>query len=127
MPLDAIERKQAKAVQFLRDVADDPDKADEFESMSPEEYAEHKGIEITANPYQRTIFCGEEAIMTKQEMEERITELEEENEDLQSRLDSISDIVQPVDDADDECGEEMDGEEMEGDGRDLNEEDYEAA
>jgi hypothetical protein len=124
MPLDAIERKQAKAVQFLRDVADDPDKADEFESMSPEEYAEDKGIKIVANPYQRTIHCGEEPIMTKQEMEGRIAELEESNEDLQSRLDSIIDIVQPVDDADDECGEEMDGDETGGDGSDFGDEDF---
>ena len=127
MPLDAIERRQAKAVQFLRDVASDPDKADEFEAMSPEEYAEHKGIEITANPYERTIHCGEEAIMTKQEMEERITELEEENEDLQSRLDSISDIVQPVDETGDEGAEEMDGEDLDGDESDFGDEDYEAA
>jgi hypothetical protein len=44
-------------------------------------------------------------------MEDRITELEEENEDLQSRLDSIGDIVQPSEEADDECGEEMEEEE----------------
>jgi peptidoglycan hydrolase CwlO-like protein len=113
MPLDAIERKQAKAVQFLRDVADDPDKADEFESMSPEEYAEHKGIEIAeSNPAYVTLQMGRRPDVTKQDMEDRITELEEENEDLQSRLDSISDIVQPVEEADDECGEEVDGEDM---------------
>jgi hypothetical protein len=132
MPLDAIERKQAKAVQFLRDVADDPDKADEFESMSPEEYAEHKSIKIVANPYERTIYCGEEPVMNKQEMEERIAELEESNEDLQSRLDSIIDIVQPGDEAADEDGEEMDsddldGEDLDEDESDFGDEDYEAA
>jgi hypothetical protein len=125
MPLDAIERKQAKAVQFLRDVPDDPDKADEFEAMSPEEYAEHKGIEIAENnPAYVTLQLGRRPDVTRQEMEERITELEEENEDLQSRLDSIGDIVQPADDADDECGEEMDGNEMEGDGSDFGDDDY---
>lgn len=128
MFLDAIERKQAKAVQFLRDVADDPDKADEFESMSPEEYADHKGIEIAeSNPAYVTLQMGRRPDVTRQEMEGRIAELEEENEDLQSRLDSISDIVQPVDDADDECGEEMDGEEMEGEGNsDFGDADYDA-
>jgi hypothetical protein len=128
MPLDAIERKQAKAVQFLRDVADDPDKAEEFESMSPEEYAEHKGIEIAeSNPAFVILRLGRSRIVTKEELQDRITELEEENEDLQSRLDSISDIVQPVDDADDECGEEMDGEDLDGDGSDFGDADYEAA
>jgi peptidoglycan hydrolase CwlO-like protein len=128
MPLDAIERKQAKAVQFLRDVADDPDKADEFEAMSPEEYAEHKGIEIAeSNPTFVTLRLGRRPDVTKQDMEERITELEEENEDLQSRLDSISDIVQPVEEADDECGEDVDDENMDGEGSDFGDEDYEAA
>lgn len=36
--------------------------------------------------------------MTKQQMEQRIAELEEENEDLQSRLDSIMDIATPEED-----------------------------
>jgi hypothetical protein len=111
LTFDAIERKQAKAVQFLRDVADDPDKADEFEAMSPEEYAEHRGIEIAdSNPAYVTLQMGRGPV-TKQEMEGRITELEEENEDLQSRLDSIVDIVQPVEDTDDECTEDMAGDE----------------
>ena len=42
--------------------------------------------------------------MTNSQMEERIAELEEENEDLQSRLDSIVDIVQPG------AGDEIDNE-----------------
>ncbi len=33
-------------MRFLRDVVGDPEKAEEFERMSPEEYAEHKRIEI---------------------------------------------------------------------------------
>ena len=114
--LEQVRAMQAKAVQFLRDVADDPDKADEFESMSPEEYAEHKGIEIAeSNPTYVTLQLGRRPDVTKQEMENRITELEEENEDLQSRLDSISDIIQPSEEADDECGEEMEEEEPEED------------
>ena len=53
--------------------------------------------------------------MTKSQLEERIAELEEENEDLQSRLDSVVDIVQPkagggADDAD-EDDEDWDDEE----------------
>jgi len=40
---------QAKAVRFLENVVGDPDRAAEFEAMSPEEYAEHKGIKIS-NP-----------------------------------------------------------------------------
>ncbi len=45
--------------------------------------------------------------MTKQQLEARIVELEEENEDLQNRLDSIMDIATPEEE--DSC--EADGEE----------------
>jgi hypothetical protein len=37
--------------------------------------------------------------MTKEELETRIAELEEENEDLQVRLDSILDIATPEEDS----------------------------
>jgi hypothetical protein len=50
--LDQIERMKSKAAEFVRDVVGDPDRADEFEEMSPEEYAAHKQIQIK-NPNQR--------------------------------------------------------------------------
>ena len=43
---DQVQAKKDKAVQFLRDVVGDDDRADEFEDMSLDEYAEDKGIEI---------------------------------------------------------------------------------
>ncbi len=45
---------------------------------------------------------------TKQELEERIRELEEENEQLQTQLDDIADIVAPPDSGDDEDEEDDD-------------------
>jgi hypothetical protein len=116
MTRDEVERMQAKAVRFLRDVADDPDKADEFEDMSTDEYAEHKAVNIVeGNPALVTLQLGRRPDVTKQEMEDRITELEEENEDLQSRLDSIVDIVQPVEDETDCVDDEEQEEEPEED------------
>ena len=51
---------------------------------------------------------------TKQELEERISELEEENEELQSRLDEILDIAAP--------GDKEEDEEEQGEGDELGEE-----
>lgn len=101
---------QAKAVRFLRDVVGDPDKADEIEDLSPEEYAERKGVEIVEeNPRRHHRLGPTRAAMTKSQLEERVAELEEQNEDLQSRLDSIIDIVQPeAADADDDDEDEDD-------------------
>jgi hypothetical protein len=47
--LEQVEAKQEKAVNFLRDVVKDRDKAREIEALSPEEYAEKKKLTIS-NP-----------------------------------------------------------------------------
>jgi hypothetical protein len=46
---DEIARRQEQAVNFLLNVVGDPDKAEEIESLSVEEYAERKGFAL-ANP-----------------------------------------------------------------------------
>ncbi len=49
-------------------------------------------------------------VPTRSELQTRIKELEAENEELQSRLDEISDIVAPAqEDEDDEDGDEYEG------------------
>jgi hypothetical protein len=50
---EQVEKRQAKAVRFLRDVVDDPDLADEIEDLSVREYAERKGLELINNPTQK--------------------------------------------------------------------------
>jgi len=85
---DQLERRKAQAARFTRDVLDDPDRADEIEDESLEDYAERRRIKIQ-NPKGVTHM----AIRSRKDLLERIEELETENEDLQSRLDEISDIV----------------------------------
>jgi hypothetical protein len=46
--IEQVEKKQAKAVNFLRNIVQDDDKADEIAALSPQEYAERK--HITINP-----------------------------------------------------------------------------
>jgi hypothetical protein len=43
---DQVEAKQAKAVRFAENVLDDEDKADELAALSPEEYAERRGLRL---------------------------------------------------------------------------------
>src|SRR5260370_29264831 len=50
---EQVEKRQAKAVRFLRDVADDPDLADEIEGLSIPEYAERKGFGLLNNPIKK--------------------------------------------------------------------------
>ena len=99
---EQIEARKAKAVRFVRDVLDDPGRADEIEDEAVEDYAERRKFQII-NPTRRT-----EYMATKQELEDRISELESENEELQGRLDEVLDIVAPPEEVEDEDGEEDD-------------------
>jgi hypothetical protein len=98
---------KAKAARFVRDVLGDPDRAEEFEAMSPEEYATRKRIEIQ-NLKQRGWKGTAMAKPNRDELEARIDELEEENQILSEKLDSISEIAAVVDDGEEEDDDEDD-------------------
>jgi len=104
---DQLQARKDKAVRFVRDVIGDPDRADEIDDESLEDYAERRKITLT-NPLGRRT-----AIMTKQELLDRVQDLEEENQQLQDRLDAVADLVngddeEDEDDDDDEEEEEED-------------------
>ena len=103
---DQVEARKEKAVSFVQDVLDDPERADEIEDESVEDYAERRKFEIV-NPRRRP-----RTMASKAELQERIEELESENEELQSRLDEVLDIVAPPED-DAEGGEDEDSDEGE--------------
>jgi|SRR5208283_5620720 len=99
-----LERRKAQAVRFTRDVREDDDRADEIEDESLEDYAQDRRIKL-ANPK-----GGRKMpVLTRRELQDRIQELEAENEDLQSRLDEISDIIGDNDD-NEETDEDTDNE-----------------
>ena len=108
--LNQVVATQQKAVRFLRDVVGDPDKADEFEAMTPEDYADHKQILIAENPSSRkSHFTTRRVFMakpTRADLEDRVAELEQENSELNDRLDSIADIIEPGDSEDEDDDED---------------------
>ena len=83
---EQVEKRKEKAVAFTRDVREDPERAAEIEDESPEEYAERRHIQIQ-NPVRRF------RMASKRELEERVEELEGENDDLNDRLDQITDLA----------------------------------
>jgi hypothetical protein len=96
---EQVEVMKGKAARFARDVLEDEEKADDFDEMSVEEYAEHKGIAI-ANP-------GKEvARMPKPSLRQRIENLQEENDKLQETLEEyesrFDDIASSLPEAEDE-------------------------
>jgi hypothetical protein len=99
---EQTETAQARAVAFAENVLEDSDLADELESLTPEEYADRKGMVIT-NPLKRRIpSVANGNGRTKQDLLDEIDELQQENADLQDQLDAVADIVAPPDDTGDD-------------------------
>jgi hypothetical protein len=101
---EQLAKRKEKAVRFVRDVREDDELADEIEDESLEDYAEHRHVRLL-NPSRKIPRKSEDfsperrskpmPVPTRRELQERIEELESENEDLQSRLDEIADLVAP--------------------------------
>lgn len=99
---------QRKAVRFLRDVVGDPDRAEEFESMSPQDYAEHKGVEIVANPNLVERKVNRMTRKSRADLEAELKDLQGYVEELEDKIDTIADVVAEGDEEEDEEEEEGD-------------------
>ena len=72
---EQAERKKAQAASLMERIGEE-DRADEFDSMSVEDYAEHRGLELVSNPRRKV---RKTVMATKAE--------------LQEQLDSIADVL----------------------------------
>ena len=96
---DQLESRKDKAVRFLRDVLGDPDRAEEIESESLDDYADRRRIQLV-NPKKGSRMAHRTE--TRRELLERIQELEQQNEELQDQLDQVADIVAPAEEQEEE-------------------------
>ena len=103
---EQVQSRKDKAVRFTRDVLGDPDRADEIEDESLEDYAERRKFTITNPKKERGNHMADGK--TKAELEQDIADLEQENQDLQDQLDAITDIVTPSEDDDSDDDDEND-------------------
>ena len=103
-----VEDRKRRAEQFLRDVKQDDDRADEVSDESVESYAQRRGFDIVDNPETRSLKVAN-ANMSKDELLDYIDELESENSDLQDTLDSIQDLISaPATDDDTDTADDAD-------------------
>jgi hypothetical protein len=104
---EQLQGRKDKAVRFVRDVLDDPERADQIEAEDLEDYAARRHVELI-NPTRRKTMANGGNGRSKQDLLDEIDELQQENRDLQDQLDAIADIVSPEeeeeDDDDDEAG-----------------------
>jgi hypothetical protein len=103
---EQLQKRKEKAVRFVRDVLDDPDRAAEIDDEDLEDYAARKKLQII-NPNR-----SKNSMATTRELQKRIRKLEEENQELSDQLDAISDIVSPDEEDEDETDD------ADGNGRD---------
>ncbi|HMV86807.1 MAG TPA: hypothetical protein PLD20_17935 [Blastocatellia bacterium] len=117
MTTQQAETSQGRGILFVRDVLEDDDRADELEDESLDEWAARKGVEIIENPKNKLFRVKEKNSMaTKQQLEDRIAELESELEEASEREARIIDalgIELTDDEEDDDEGEDSQEEEEE--------------
>ena len=85
-----VEGRQEKAERFLRNVLDDDERADEVAEESVEDYASRRHFEIINPKASNTMAKKNPSI---KELQDRIADLEEENQGLSDQLDAIAEIV----------------------------------
>lgn len=108
---------QRRAVSAATNLREDDELADELDALTPEEYAERKGIEIVENPPRRAINRRKTTMTVREyrtkliEKDALITELQEENDELHDTLAEIKGLV--ASDDEDEDGEIVDAEDDE--------------
>ena len=100
---EQLQSRKEQAVRFTRDVLGDPDRAEEIADEGLEDYAERRKIQITNPSKRRTAIMPRSK--TKADLEAEISDLQDENQELQDQLDAIADIVAPEEEEDEENGE----------------------
>ena len=104
---EQAERKKAQAVTLM-DRIGDTDRADEFDGMSVDEYAEHRGLQI-ANPRRKE---RKQTMATKAELQDQLDSINEvlngaytpeaSREDIAAAVGEALDILNGEDDEDTE-------------------------
>lgn len=109
--LSQLATTQLRSAQAFENLRDDPDTAEEIRAMTPDEFAEWRGIEVINNPSKgrsNKMAARKTAAATKlAEIEQENIELTEENERLRSLLTGFADTI------DDELGLDEDDDDFE--------------
>jgi predicted RNase H-like nuclease (RuvC/YqgF family) len=117
---EQLQSRKDKAVRFTRDVVGDPERAEEIEGESLDDYAERRKIQLS-NPRRRQTMARktiEDYRDEVKDLKDQIRDLEDENQTLNDKLDNVADALEPeevVDEEEDEDGENGDEDDSEGD------------
>jgi hypothetical protein len=93
------ETKRQRAVEFLRRIGNH-DAADRFAAMDAQQYAEHKGATLVANPHRR--YTPMPHSKSKTELQAELDEARDYIEDLEGKLDDIAGLASGEDEEDED-------------------------
>ena len=118
MTLEQVEKMQPHSAAATRNLLHDDDLADEIEEMTPEEFADWRGIEIIENPPPKGKQKGALTMATIRELRAKLREKDEIISDLESENDEMRDTLAEIrglasEDDDDDSDEPEDEEESE--------------
>ncbi len=99
LTVEEMERRQAQAVDFTRNVVGDNDLANEIESLSVQEYAERRGIPL-ANPNQNKGNATMKTFVanpgkTRAELLEELAQVRQSVDQLQQQLNALNGAPSP--------------------------------
>ena len=126
LPREKAERKRLQAAAFMERIGE-PDRAEEFRDMSTDEYAEHRGLQIT-NPTRRRrrITMAAATTTSKADLQDQIDSAieildeayapESTREELAEAIGSALDTLRGEETEEEEDEEEPDGGEEDDDG-----------
>jgi hypothetical protein len=103
-----LQSRKDQASRFVRDVLGDPERADELEEESLEDYADRRKISIVNQRRSKQNMANGGTSRTKQDLLDEIADLKAENQELQDALDSIADIASPEEEEEDDNGDDLD-------------------
>jgi hypothetical protein len=119
---EQAERKKQQAAEFMERIGE-PDRADEFDSMSVDEYAEHRGLELVSNPRRK---ARKRKMATKSELQEQVDQAaavlneaytpESTREELATAVGEALDILNGEDEAEGDADSDEDEEDDEDEG-----------
>jgi hypothetical protein len=104
---EQLQSRKDKAVRFVRDVLDDPERASEIEDEDLEDYADRRHVEII-NPRRTKSMANGGNGRTKEDLLDEIDDLRAENQGLQDQLDAIADLVSPPEEEDEDNDDDSD-------------------
>ena len=115
---EQLQSRKDKAVRFTRDVVGEPERAEEIEGESLDDYAERRKIQFSNPGWRLTVAKKtlEDYREEVKDLKQQIRDLEDDNQALNDKLENVADALEPEEAANEEDDDDENGDEDDSDG-----------